>query len=150
MIANLSVILFFVNFWSQNLTQTYYQCLQFAITIHFNRTFLLTLALKTKTCVMTLLVMTLSKFQSWPNEKFNPNHIEIVVPYRLMMGSRLGIGTSSTNPNAWICMDVIGVGVTLAAWQVNFIQSLGNFTERPALFQFPLAMKSLQSCFYYM
>ena len=52
-----------------------------------NRSFLLTLALKFRTCVMALLVST------WL--KFSPDVIKIMVPYRLPMGSWLGIGTST-------------------------------------------------------
>jgi hypothetical protein len=44
----------------------------------FNCSFLLTLALKTKTCVMALFVPTWSKL--------NPSLIEIPRPCRLMMG----------------------------------------------------------------
>ena len=32
------------------MVQIYYQCLEFAITAHFNRLLILVLALKTKTC----------------------------------------------------------------------------------------------------
>ena len=59
-------------FSSQKLVQTYYQCLESIIIAHFNYLFLLTLALKTMPCVVTLLVMTLSKF--------NPNVIKILYP----------------------------------------------------------------------
>ena len=51
-------------FWSQKLAQTYYQCMESTVVTHFNRSFLLTLALKTKTCVMELLVATWLKFDS--------------------------------------------------------------------------------------
>jgi hypothetical protein len=34
-----------MKFWSQKLARTYYQCREFTITTHFNRSFLLTLAL---------------------------------------------------------------------------------------------------------
>ena len=64
-----------VNFWSQKLAQTYYQSLEFVKTAHFNHSFLLTLALKTRTCVMTLLIAAWSKFR--------PSLIKILVPYRL-------------------------------------------------------------------
>ena len=62
-----------VNFWSQKLAWTYCQCLEFAIIVHFNRLFMLTLAIKTKTCVMALVILARSKF--------SPNLIEILVPY---------------------------------------------------------------------
>jgi hypothetical protein len=57
------------------------------MTTHFNHSFLLTLALKTKTCVMALLVLASSKF--------SPNLIEIMDPYRLPMGSLPGTCTST-------------------------------------------------------
>ena len=37
-----------MTFENQKLVQTYYQCLEYAITAHFNISFLFTLALKTK------------------------------------------------------------------------------------------------------
>ena len=70
--------------WSQKLTQTYYQCLESIIIAHFNRSFLLTLALKTRTCVMALLIPTWSKLSH--------DMMEILVSYRLPMGSRWGRG----------------------------------------------------------
>ena len=48
-----------MNFLSQKLARTYYQCLEFVITTPFSCSFLLTLALKSMTCVMA------SWF--WPN-----------------------------------------------------------------------------------
>lgn len=76
-----------MNVWSQKLTQTYYPCLESANTVPFKRSFLLTLAPKTETCIMALLVLAWSKF--------SPNPVEIPVPYRLSMGSWLGIDSSS-------------------------------------------------------
>ena len=58
-----------------------------------NRSFLLTSALKTTTRVMTLLVHT-----TW--SKLNTNLIKIPVPYRLPMGSWLGIG-ATTKVKCW-------------------------------------------------
>jgi hypothetical protein len=52
---NTHVIKIIVNFRSQKLAQTYYQCLESIITTHLNCSFLLTLALKTRTSVMALL-----------------------------------------------------------------------------------------------
>ena len=49
--------------------------------------FLLTLAFKTKTCVMTLLV------PAW--SKLSPNLIEILAPYRLPMETWSGLGAST-------------------------------------------------------
>ena len=46
-----------VNFLSLKLVQTYYQCLDSAITDHFDRLFLFILTLKTKICVMALLIL---------------------------------------------------------------------------------------------
>ena len=54
--------------------------------VHFNRSFLIVLALKTKTRVMALLVPISSKF--------NPNLVKISVPFRLPVGLSLGIGVS--------------------------------------------------------
>ena len=76
-------------FWSQKLAQTYDQCLEFAITAHFNSSFLLTLALKTRTCIITLLI------PAWL--KFNPNLIEIPVPYKFSMGAWSGIGANTVH-----------------------------------------------------
>ena len=44
------------NFLNQKWTQTHYHCLESATTAHLNHSFILVLALKTITCVMTLLV----------------------------------------------------------------------------------------------
>ena len=44
------------NILSQKLACIYYQCLEFAIAAHLKCSVLLTLALKTRTCSMTLLV----------------------------------------------------------------------------------------------
>ena len=49
-----------MNFWSQNLTWTYYQCQEPSISAHFNRS--LTVELKINTCVMALVVVTIMKF----------------------------------------------------------------------------------------
>ena len=57
-----------MNFWSQKLARSYYQCLDFGITTHFNCSFLLTLGLKTS--LIENQVPTWSKFR-----------------YRLLMGS---------------------------------------------------------------
>ena len=51
-----------VNFLNHNLARAYYQCLKHAITAHHNHSFLLTLARKSRTCVMALLVSDQSKF----------------------------------------------------------------------------------------
>ena len=53
--------------WSQKLAQTYYQYLEYAITAHFNISFLLTLALNTMTYVMTLLVSVGSNSSPQPD-----------------------------------------------------------------------------------
>ena len=50
-----------VSFWNQKLVRTYYECLEYAITTHFNCS-LLTLTHKSRTCVMALLVLSQSKF----------------------------------------------------------------------------------------
>ena len=55
------------------------------LTASFNCSFLLALVIKTKTCVMALLVPALSKS--------NPSLIKILIPYRMPMGSRSRIGT---------------------------------------------------------
>ena len=68
-----------MKFLSPKLAQKYYQCLGSTITVHFNSSFLLALALKLMICVMALFVPALSKF--------SPNLIEIPVPYKLLMGS---------------------------------------------------------------
>jgi hypothetical protein len=61
-----------VNFWSQKLAWTYYQCVQFAITAHSNCLFPLTLALKTKTCVMHYWLQPhRNAIPTW--SKFNPS-----------------------------------------------------------------------------
>lgn len=73
--------------WNQKLTQTYYQRLEFVTTIYFNCSILLTLALKSKICVMALLVSA--------GPKFSLSLIEILVPYRLSIGSWLKIGSSN-------------------------------------------------------
>ena len=75
-----------MNIWSQPLAQAYYQCLEYAITTPFNCSFLLNLALKTRTCVMALLVTAWSEF--------SPNFIEFPVLYGLMMGSWSWINAS--------------------------------------------------------
>ena len=75
------------------------KCPKPVTTAHFNCSFLLSLALKPNTRVMMLLVPTRSKF--------NPNMIEILVLYRLPMGSWSGIGTctifilSNINVERW-------------------------------------------------
>ena len=76
-----------VNFWSQKFAPTYYQCLEYAMTTHFNHSFLLTLTLKTRTYVMALLGLI--------SLKFNPNMIIILILYRLPMGSSSRINTST-------------------------------------------------------
>ena len=78
-------------FINQKLVWTYYQCLDYAITSHLNHSFFLTLALKTKTRVMIVLV---SPSRNWTPilTKFITILIKIRVPYRLSMGSWLGIG----------------------------------------------------------
>ena len=68
-----------VNYVNQELVWTYYHCLESAMTAHFNHSFLLTLATKTRTCVMTLLV------SAWL--KLSPCLIKISGPYKLPMGS---------------------------------------------------------------
>ena len=64
---------------SRKLARTSYQCPESAITAHFNCSFLLTLALKPETYIMTLLV------PAW--SKSNPSLIEIMAPYKFPMGS---------------------------------------------------------------
>ena len=51
-----------MNFLSQKLVGTYYQSLESVITAHLNCLFLLTLTLRTMTCVMSLLVLAWLKF----------------------------------------------------------------------------------------
>ena len=68
-----------VNFWSQKLANTYYQC--------HNHSFLLTPTLKTRTCVMRWSIMD--------QLKFNPSLIKIAKPYKLPTLSWLGIDTST-------------------------------------------------------
>jgi hypothetical protein len=65
--------------------KTYCQCLESAITVHFKCSFLLTLALKTRTCVMAPLIFDLIEIRSRHDQI--DNLIEIPVPYRLPMGS---------------------------------------------------------------
>ena len=65
----------FENFWSQQLAQTCFQCLETTMTAHSTRLFLLTLALKTSACVMALSILAWSKY--------NPNLVKIPIPYRL-------------------------------------------------------------------
>ena len=89
--CNFLVILFLkwnnYEFWSQKFAQAYSQCLELTMTAHFDYSFLLTLTLKTRTCVVALLVPTCSNL--------NPNLIEILIPYKLPMGPWLGIGAST-------------------------------------------------------
>lgn len=74
--------------------------------VYHNFSFLLTLALKTRMCVMTLLV------QAW--SKFNPNLIEILLPLRLPMGSWLGtnIPFIILNVSHLKNVDIIHVNIT--------------------------------------
>jgi hypothetical protein len=62
------------------LFRKYYSYLEYGITAHSNYSFLLISALKTKTCVMAL----------WfrHNQKFSRSLIEILVLWRLLMGSQ--------------------------------------------------------------
>ena len=76
-----------MDFWSQKLFSTYYPCLESTITSRLDRLFFLTLALKTRTCVMALFFPTLLKL--------NPNMIGTTIPYRLPMGSLSWIGSST-------------------------------------------------------
>ena len=80
-----------MSFLSQKLARAHYQCLQYAITAQFNHSFLLALALKTKTHVMALLAATWSKF--------SPNMIKTLILYRLPMESRLGIPVDTSTIN---------------------------------------------------
>ena len=57
-----------MNFWSQKLAWTYYQCLEFAITAHFNNSFFLTLALWTRVCVHGNIGSSMIESQSQPNQ----------------------------------------------------------------------------------
>ena len=114
-----------MDFWNQKLVRTSYHCLESTITAHLNHSFLPTLALKTRTCVMALLVQEIcgnqpihASLPCWlpkplpackdrmyglfcPNLvcdwlKSNPNLIAITVPYnRLPMGSWAGMGAST-------------------------------------------------------
>ena len=52
--------------------------------VSYNHSFLLTLAFKTRTCVMALLVPALVKIQPQRDRKFNPNLTDIAVPYESM------------------------------------------------------------------
>ena len=56
--------IFEVKSWPVHITK----CLEFAVTVYFNRSILLTLALKTMTCVMALLVPAQPKFS--PNLRY--------------------------------------------------------------------------------
>jgi hypothetical protein len=58
-------------FSSQKSAQTYYQCQESIITTRFNRSFLLTTALKTRTCVMVLYWFQLIKIESQPNQNYD-------------------------------------------------------------------------------
>lgn len=82
---------FIMHFWSRKSAETYYQYLKFAITAHFDHSTLLTLELKTKTHIITRLIMTrlksnpnLIKIQSQPCQ--NPNTLWIAD--RVMIGNR--------------------------------------------------------------
>jgi hypothetical protein len=81
------LIEFIVKFLSNFFSITYYQCLEYVIIAQCNQSFLLILALKSKTCVTTIPILT------WL--KFNLNLIPIPLPNILSMGSWLGIGTST-------------------------------------------------------
>ena len=82
--ANFSVILFLELkllwiFETKKLAQTYHPCLQSTISSQAMTLVLLTLALRTMTCAMALLVPIESKLSSSP--------IQITIPYRLPTGS---------------------------------------------------------------
>ena len=77
-----------MNFWSQKLARTYYQCLEYVMAVHVNCSFLLTLALKNWDMCHGIIGSGLIKIQ--------PNLIKILVPYRLMIGSWSGLGVSTT------------------------------------------------------
>ena len=62
--------------------------------VYHNRSFHHIVALKTKACVMALLVPTWSKL--------SPNLIKTSIPYRSPMGSWLGIGISTLPWTPWI------------------------------------------------
>ena len=81
-------------FWSQQMDRTYYQCTESKMTVYLNRSFLLTLALQTMTCVMALLIPAWSKLshdlsesKSHHDQKLSSILIVIIVPYKLVMGS---------------------------------------------------------------
>jgi hypothetical protein len=61
-----------MNFWSQKLTWTYYQHLEYGITAHFNHSFLLTSALRNK---------------DMRRDTIGPGLIEIMTLYKFMMDS---------------------------------------------------------------
>ena len=66
----------------------------------FNRSFLLTSALNTETCVTTLLIMTRSKL--------TPSLMEIPIPYRLPTGPQSGIGASTRHETPKVVEHVTG------------------------------------------
>ena len=75
-----------MKFKAKNWPRTYYQCLECAISAHCNCS-VLTLAIKTKTCVMTIMV------SAWP--KIRSSLIKILVLYRIPMESWSGPGAST-------------------------------------------------------
>ena len=86
-----------MDFWSQKLIRTYYQCLESTITAHLNCSFLLTLPLKSITCVITILIPAYSrlspsliKIDTLPYQNWDLMWSRL--PYRLPMGSCWGIG----------------------------------------------------------
>ena len=113
-------------FWSLKLVWTYYNCLESLIIAHFSLP-LFTLALKTKTCVMALLIwhethsiLTISKL--------SPNLIEITVLYRLPMGSLLGTGASTiiyikVGHFAKCVHELRWIGPELQSWDDNLAQT---------------------------
>ena len=90
-----------------------------------SRSFLFTLALKTKTCVMPLLVPALSKF--------SPSPIKFMVPYKLPMGSWSGVGASPITYRIWweIVLWIWGMSKALTfrveshSWQGLHWESIG-------------------------
>ena len=102
-IANFSVVLFPNLKWLWNLEAKTWSEHITNVTVCHKHSFLLILALKTSTCVMSLIVLAWSKF--------NPSLIKIPIPYRLLMGFWLRIGVSTIilcAQRSWRFLDIIG------------------------------------------